>query len=205
MKTNQTTFFLIYVIALFAISAGCGHSGGLSDEELRRETDEALAKQDNITNETERLRREISQIPAQEQLTKTPYRNKIGIIHILEKDSSGEYHFVTPPQGDSKTGEMPAANTLVAALVEYKREPTDPYKIVEEDRTVPAYILNADVTIIDHSIPAVIYRKSFKGEKPKSFTGNSNTVYVNKGAQEVLGAKPIREIEKFLYSLPSKK
>lgn len=99
---------------------------------------------------------------------------------------------------------MPAANTLVAALVEYKREPTDAYKIVEEDRTVPAYILNADVTIIDYSIPAVIYRKTFKGEKPKNYTGDTNTVYVNKGAQEVLGEKPIREIEKFLNSLPLK-
>lgn len=190
--------------AMSFIGAGCGHSGGMSDEQLRRETDAALAKQDKISEETERLRRELSQIPAQEQITKTPYRGGNGIIYILEKDSGGEYDFVTPPQGDYKTGEMPAANTLVSALVEYKREPVGTYTIPEENKTVPAYALNADVTVIDHSIPAVIHRKSFKGEKPKSFTGDSNTVFVNKGAQEVLGEKPIEEIRKYLNGLPSK-
>jgi hypothetical protein len=100
---------------------------------------------------------------------------------------------------------MPAANTLVSALVEYKREPSGTYEIPEEKRTVPGYILNAEVTIIDHSIPAVIYRKTFKGEKPKSLLSDSNTIFVNKGAREVLGEKPIDEIEKYLNGLPSKR
>lgn len=91
MKTNLIAFCLIAAI-LCAVSAGCGNSGGMSVEEMQRETNAALSKQDNVGEETERLRRELSQIPAQEKLTKTPY--KIGNTYILEKDSGGEYDFI---------------------------------------------------------------------------------------------------------------
>ena len=210
MKTNKTAFYLIWTaLATFTLctaNTGCGNSGGMSLEETQRETDAALQKQKNKSEGTERLRKELSKIPSQEMLTKTPYKNQSGIIYILERgDTSGEYQFVTPPSSDSTTGEMPAANTLMVALVDYKKEPSDPFKLIEENRIVPSYILNAEMTLVDNSISAVIYRKTFKGEKPKPQLPNTNTVYIKKGANEVVGAKPLEQVQKFLNELPYKK
>jgi hypothetical protein len=93
----------------------------------------------------------------------------------------------------------------MVALVDYKREPGDPFKLIEENRIVPSYILNAEMTLVDNSIPAVIYRKTFKGEKPKPQISNTNTVYIKKGASEVVGEKPLQQVQKFLNDLPHKK
>ncbi len=209
MKTNNTTFYLVWIaLATFTFciaNTGCGNSGGISREESARELDAAFQKQKNKSEGTERLQTELSKIPSQEMLTKTPYKNQTGVIYILERENNGEYKFYFPPVEDSSTGEMPAANTLMAALVDYKKEPGEPFKIIEQDRIVPSFILNAEVTLIDHTIPAVIYRKTFKGEKPKARFGNSNTVYIKEGEDEVLGEKPLEEVRKFLNNLPYKK
>lgn len=207
MKTNNTIFYLVWIaLATFTFciaNTGCGSSGGISREEGERELDAAFQKQKNKSEGTERLRTELSKIPSREMLTKTPY-TKTGVIYILERENNGEYKFYVPPVEDSTTGEMPAANTLMAALVEYKKEPGEPFKIIEQDRIVPSFILNAEVTLIDHTIPAVIYRKTFKGEKPKGRLGAS-TISIQEGEDEVLGEKPLEQVRKFLNNLPYKK
>lgn len=208
MKTNKTAFYLIWmawVAFTLCTNTGCGNSGGMSLEETQRETDAALQKQKNKSEGTERLRKELSKTPSQEMLTKTPYKNQSGIIYILERRDSSEYQFVTPPVEDYKTGEVPAANTLMVALVDYKKEPSDPFKLIEENRVVPSYILNAEMTLIDNSIPAVIFRKTFRGEKPKPQLSNTNTVFIKEGANEVVGEKPLEQVRKFLNELPYKK
>jgi predicted component of type VI protein secretion system len=82
---NKSSFYFIYALflTLTLIGAGCGESGRKSDEQQRQEINAALARQEKVTAETERLRRELSQIPDKEQLTKTPYRGSNGLIYIL--------------------------------------------------------------------------------------------------------------------------
>src|SRR5678816_4430762 len=158
MKTSQIlrTSITVSSLALAMFAMACsGNQGGMSLEQTQRETDAALQKQDNKSAGIERLERELAQIPAKEQLTKTPYRDTLGPF-ILERQDGGPYKFYVAPLEDLTTGELPPANTLIVALVDYKKVDDGPYVIVEKNKTIPGFRLDAEVTLIDHTIPAVI-------------------------------------------------
>ena len=207
MKSTQilpTSMALVCLGLAFLAAACSGNQGGISLEQTQRETDAALQKQDNKSIGIERLERELAQIPGKEQLTKTPYRDTLG-PYILERQASGPYKFYVPPALDLTTGELPPANTLIVALVDYKKVDDGPYVLVEKNITIPGFRLDAEVTLIDHTIPAVIYKKTFKGEKPKPSLSNTNELYIKEGDREVLGKKPFEEIRTFLAELPFRK
>jgi outer membrane murein-binding lipoprotein Lpp len=204
MKKLNTTGCKL-VIGTLIISglllSGCGYSGGRSAEEIARENDLERAERDNLAKDRETLRAELIKIPSNQQLTDKPYR--LGYTtHILERQSNGSYNFVYEPVADAATKRLPAANTVTAAILNYIRVPAGDFKVVGEDRIVPGYKLDAEVILIDHSIPAVIHKKTFKGEEPKPSLASSNTIASNRGDNEVLGKKPIDEIRKWLDSLP---
>lgn len=207
MKTAipYRTIPAVLLITAVAFALACsGNQGGMTLEETQRQTDEALRKQERKTRGTERLERELVKIPAKEQLTNTPYRDTLG-PYILERQEGGQYKFYVAPPEDVTTGEMPAANTLIAAVVDYKKVDDGPYVIVEKNETIPGYRLDAEVTLIDHTIPAVIHRKTFKGEKPKPGLAGSNSIYIKEGEKQVVGNKPFDEIQKWLSGLPRRK
>lgn len=206
MPTTMRRFRAKHIAALglvLCLFNGCGHSGGITAEESRRELDKTFEKQKNSTGGKAKLLSEISQIPAQERLTKTPYK-KDSQLPLLEKmESEKDYRLNDGLGADALTGEYPAANTLSVAFVEYKKEQVDTYTLPEDKTVVPGYILVGHLTLVDNSIPAVIYRKTFRGEKAKGLT-DSNTVFIQKGVKEVVGRKPTDEIRKFLDALPRK-
>lgn len=206
MKTSQILFSWMTATCIGIAALACSsNQGGMSLEQMQRETNAALQKQDNTASGVEQLERELAQIPAKEQLTKTPYRDILG-PYILERvGGSGPYKFYVAPALDSTTGKMPPANTLIVALVDYKKVDDGPYVLVEKNINIPGFRLDAEVTLIDHTIPAVIYKKTFKGEKPKSSLSSSNDLYVKEGDREIVGKKPFEEIQKFLAELPFKK
>src|SRR6478609_2287585 len=123
MKTSQilrqSMTVLSFTLAMLAMACA-GNQGGMSLEQTQRETNAALQKQDNKAAGIERLERELAQIPAKEQITKTPYRDTLG-PYILERQDNGPYKFYFPPIEDNTTGELPPANTLIVALVDYKK------------------------------------------------------------------------------------
>ena len=199
LKTSQ----IITLGLILCVLNGCGYSGGRTAEELKRDSDKTFEKQKKTTEGKAKLLGEISQIPAQEQLTKTPYR-KGSQLPLLEKmESEKDYQLTGGIVEDFSTGEYPAANTLSIAYVDYKKEQVDTYTVPEDKTTVPGYIMVGNLTLVDNSIPAVIYRKTFRGEKAKGLTDN-NTVFIPKGSKEVVGKKPTDEIRKFLDALPRK-
>jgi len=201
LRTSITASSLAF--AMFAVACS-GNQSGMSLEQTQRETDAALQKQDNKSAGIERLQRELAQVPAKEQLTKTPYRDTLGPF-ILERQDGGPYKFYVAPLEDLTTGELPPANTLIVALVDYKKVDDGPYVIVEKNKTIPGFRLDAEVTLIDHTIPAVIYKKTFKGEKPAPVLKNTNDLYIKEGETEIVGKKPFEEIQKFLAELPFRK
>ena len=207
MKTisNPSCLKAIFLLVSLGLTLACsGSQGGLSDEQRSRETDAALKKQDNKSGGIERLQRELAQVPSTEKLSKEPYRDSLG-PYILERQENGQYKFYTTPVEDMTTGEYPPANTMMAALVEYKKVDDGPYVVPEKNITIPGYRLDAEVTVVDHTIPAVVHRKTFKGASPKSKLAGANTIFVREGAKEVLGEKPIEEVLKWTRSLPLRK
>jgi hypothetical protein len=62
-------------------------------------------------------------------------------------------------------------------------------------RNVPGYTRVSDVTIVDRSIPAVIYKKTFSGKPPGA------EVSVSPETKEVFGTKPDADIQAFLSGL----
>lgn len=206
MLTTMRRFRVNVIAALGLILCllnGCGYNGGMTAEESRRELDKTFDKQKKTTEGKAKLLSEISRIPAQERLTKTPYK-KDSQLPILEKmESERDYQLNGGLVEDFSTGEYPAANTLTVAYVDYKKEQVDTYTLPEDKTTVPGFIIVGNLTLVDNSIPAVIHRKTFRGEKAKGLT-DGNTVFIPKGAKEVVGQKPTDEIRKFLDALPRK-
>src|SRR6185503_4813220 len=80
-------------------------------------------------------------------------------------------------------------------LVTTRRQKFATYTITGSDH-IPAYILFADLTIVDRSIPAVIYKKTFKGERPEE------VVDVSRYETEIVGTDPTYKISEFLAKLP---
>src|SRR6478752_6942171 len=122
MKTSQilrqSMTVLSLTLAMLAMACA-GNQGGMSLEQTQRETNAALQTQDN----------------------------KSAGIELLERQgSTGPYKFYVAPLEDSTTGEMPPANTLIVALVDYKKVDDGPYVIVEKNKTIPGFRLDADVT-----------------------------------------------------------
>jgi hypothetical protein len=68
----------------------------------------------------------------------------------------------------------------------------------EKVGTIPAFQWSCDLTLVDRSIPAIVYKKNFKGEEPEFYKRvSSNTTHI-------AGPKPNKEIDEFLSNLPQK-
>lgn len=183
--------------------SGCSRSGGITAEESAREVDAVLEKGKKQTESLERILQEVTQIPSKEQLSAAPERDAIG-FYILERHKDGPYKFYIAPQPNSATGEIAPSNALRVALVTYNKVQDAPFKLVDKNITIPGYRLDADVVLIDHTIPAVVLRKTFRGAKPATMS-NSNYSTIKAGDTEIVGKKPLEDIQKFLNTLPIKK
>ena len=208
MKINQDSrlknLAIVLWLAVELLASGCSSQGGMNSADLAKETDAALNKQNNKSGGQERLLQELSQIPQKEQLSAAPARDAYG-FYILERINNEPYKFYVPPAEDSLTGEFPPANTYRVALVDYRRVDDGPYKLIDKNRTLPGFRLDADVVLIDHTIPAVVLRKTFHGERPTGPDKDAIYASIKDTDTEVLGKKPLDQIRKFLDGLPIKK
>lgn len=209
MKTNLISRSLlctgVLCVAIVFVISGCSRSsGGINAADSSRELDESFEKQKKTTEGLDKILQAVTQVPAKEQLSAAPERDALGFF-ILERQKGEAFKFVNSPQPNSSTGEYAPLNTMRVALVTYNKVDDGPYKIVEKNTTIPGFRLDAEVVLIDHSIPAVVHRKTFRGAKPETMSPNSNYSTIKAGDTEVVGKKPIDEIQKFLNALPYKK
>lgn len=145
---------------------------------------------------------EYSQIPATTNLTKQPYIK--GKIRILSKDP-GEpgYRGYDLKISEDRLAKSPdEVGTIV--LLDFKKTRFGTYQEVmpsngDKPARVNGYFWTCDMTVIDRTIPAVIYKETFKGDKPDQWVSSDKAT-----ADSVNGAKPESSIIYFLNSAPVK-
>jgi hypothetical protein len=157
------------------------------DEIARLKSENQRRLQENVS--------EYARLPGSSRMTSQPYIN--GKAIALSKDSEDKEYSLD-------SGVLSEATTVVAespeevgtiVLVTHRRQKFATYTITGSDH-IPAYILFADLTIVDRSIPAVIYKKTFRGERPEE------VVDVSRYETEIVGTNPSYKISEFLGKLP---
>ena len=152
-------------------------------------------------------------LPAKVQLTTEPYINKKIALFKTWQGSQGpdqelqNYYASFNLPGEEAINEALAKSpddvgTIV--LVEdntkekgCKEIPKGNYKDPETGDIYGGYVEVCELTIIDHQIPAVIFRKKFEGKL-------DDKEYVRKDAGRILGRVDYAEVYKFLTGLPRK-
>jgi hypothetical protein len=169
---------------------------------------------------------EYSRLPAKTQLAKEPYlKNKLVILEQrtstetlegkkLEASDRRERFWIMydldrgigdtsyPKVKTKKLSALTPDDVGTVVLLKFRADKIGTYSSMGEGKEkrdpVPAFQWSCDLTLVDRSIPAVIYKKSFKGKEPDMVTMVSrNTTYVD-------GNKPFKEIDEFLSNLPQK-
>lgn len=157
------------------------------DEIARLKSENNRRLNDNIS--------EYARLPGSSRLTGQPYIN--GKAIALSKDTEDKEYSLD-------RGLLSEATTVVAespeevgtvVLVTTRKQKFATYTITGSDH-IPAYIMIADLTIVDRSIPAVIYKKTFRGERP------AEVVDVSRNETEIVGTDPTDKISEFLGKLP---
>ena len=157
------------------------------DEVARLKSENQRRLQENVSD--------YARLPGSSRLTGQPYIN--GKAVALSKDNENkEYSLDRVLLGEATTvvAESPEEVGTVV-LVTHRRQKFATYTITGADH-IPAYILLADLTIVDRSIPAVIYKKTFRGERPQE------VVDVSRFQTEIVGSNPTNKISEFLGKLP---
>ncbi len=145
---------------------------------------------------------EFSKIPPTTKLTKQPYIN--GKIRILAKEPSlPGYRGYDLKIYEERLAKSPEeVGTIV--LLDFKQNRFGTYEEVSpipgnKPVRVNGYFWTCEMTVIDRSIPAVIYKETFKGNKPDQFVRADE-----KSTDSVNGTKPDASVTYFLNSTPMK-
>ncbi|CAN5276693.1 hypothetical protein BH10ACI1_BH10ACI1_21150 [soil metagenome] len=139
---------------------------------------------------------ELSKIPKSSKITKQPYIKNLAVAFYkgeFEETFTSTDSYI-PTGAKAFTDEE--AQTVI--LVKEKSEYYADYRVTGRRELVPAFIIYNEVIIIDRSIPAVIYRKTFAGKQPgKNITVSEYDTVIN-------GEAPDDKVMEFLNNLPRK-
>lgn len=153
---------------------------------------------------------ELTKPPAKGQLTKEPYiKGKAAFYHydvspeepkadgVLDNYLEGQRTFGIKYEkaileANAKTPEE--VETVV--LQKCQPERSSLWNYGNSNRRLPLYLWNCELTIVDRTIPAVIYRKKFEGGLPTGPTVKEDKV--------ISDSLPRKEMYAFLAGLPHK-
>jgi hypothetical protein len=124
------------------------------------------------------------------------YRRAEGVNEILESDfvKLGELHAQTPEE----------VQTVVQTDCFQVRRGSYVTKD-EEKKQIPSYISECEVSLVDLSVPAIIYRRKFENTKlPEEITSLTVNWEEIKRKNKVVAPEPRDEIRDFLLGLPRK-
>ena len=209
---------LLSLCLLATLSAACGSSENNSAQtgyynqsnaasNANAAADAAYQKQQREAAERSRrldaLAEELVAVKTR-RLTGRPYIR--GKVLVVEKEEDGEPSVVTNPGGEFDTdkpgpdiyAEAPEhVGTL--ALLHYKKVeiPNVWYETTKGD-TLLAFRWDCELTLIDRTIPAVVYKKTFRGKMPDEH------VTVRSYEYEIVGELP-DGMWKFLEGLPQQR
>ncbi len=168
------------------------------------ETTPDLYKQDSDRRETfGSYEAEFTKLPSKVQLTGKPYiKGKVAFynrdVEIGETDPVWllDNDFASTSSFDEKVKDIKAKTpgevqtVVIRKCTQYKKG-----NYIVSSRTIPGYAWKCDVSIVDRTISAVIFKKSFAGTLEKELS-------VPVGATEVEGYIPYEEISDFVGKLP---
>lgn len=138
---------------------------------------------------------EYARLPGSSRLTSRPYIN--GKAIALSKDAEDKEYTLNGgllSEAVTVVAESPE-EVVTVVLVTFRKQKFGTYTTTGFDH-IPGYIRLADLTIVDRSIPAVIYKKTFRGERPQEF------VDISRYASEIVGTNPSNQVSEFLGKLP---
>lgn len=163
-------------------------------EELS-ETEECKKVRENLA--------EYEKLPELTQLTEKPYiKGKMIVIdksgirsRVRYKEVEGLPCIISPI--DSPMIARRAEDIGAIVFLETREEQAGWYTDYKKKAKMPGYISVIDVTIVDHTIPAIIYKKSVKGKLTRYVT-------LTKPTDTVSNPPPLGDVVSFLNKLPRK-
>lgn len=209
MKTNNVPLYTICLslISLCVMNANCGYQNRpAANYDPVREAEERRRSEENSNRAREEARQAYTQnIPAYAQL---PQRTRLtndprvrGQLIILEREEPNTEFSLSPRTSFTPQDPVPSPETVTVALVVYRRQSAGTYTAVNGNASLPAYRVNAELTLIDRTIPAIIHRRTFRGEEPgRAATGEDRYASARPGQTEILGERP--DVLGYVQSLP---
>jgi len=182
MKKNA----LLAIAVLLATILGCNDK----ERQARRQQDkEAAAKLRAAASD-------LANLPDKTQLTDEPYIK--GKLAIVRKDNDRSFYMYDPDissYGDTYARTPEEVQTVVLRVCQ--RTQKGVYRTQENPpRELPAFATNCDLTIVDRTIPAVVFKRRFEAKLREESVATANTQQVEAHAGY--------EIDEFLKSLPRK-
>ena len=181
---NKNTLLVIAI--LFAVVLGCDDK----EKQAKRQQDKEAA---------EKLRAAVSdlaKLPDKIQVTDDPYIK--GKMAIVRKDNGGSFYMYDPDMaayGDAYARAPEEVQTVVLRVCERTKKGV--YHTKENPpRELSAFATDCDVTLVDRSIPAVIFKKRFDAKLRDEAITTNNTQQIEAHAGY--------EVDEFLKSLPRK-
>jgi len=217
---------LVICAAIFFLAIlGCGHLGKKntpSETEVNADKERA-AKVEKCKQEKEAFTKldakvdDFARLPTKTQLVSVPYlKGKLFIVEIRDKRNfvydfsdtgcrmSKDCSVDAGCKGVDKFTDVRARNVDevgTVAVIECQKIKKGTYVPTGSNsgEKIPGYDLSCNVTVVDRSIPAVIYKKKFDSEL--LMVEGSTSVSLS-GPKELVARTPTREMDDFLLRLP---
>lgn len=167
VSASKNTLFAS-VIVLVIVVPGCSAKG----KEAKRHQDKEAAE--NLRAHAS----ELANLPKRVQQTEEPYIK--GKFAIVRKDNDKSFYMYDPDlatYGDTYARTPEEVQTVVLRVCQ--RTQKGVYKTNENPpRELPAFVTDCDITIVDRSIPAVIFKKHFDAQLHDETLSTKNTQQV---------------------------
>jgi hypothetical protein len=185
MKTNSKNLLLITIIFIIVV-LGCSDKEG---EQKRKETKEAMEKLSAVAGD-------LAKLPPKEQLTNEPYIK--GKVVMVRQNEGGKPYVNNMDNGQfGETYARTPEEVQTVALVNCSKTQKGNYRTNENPpRELPAFSTDCNLTLIDRTIPAVIFKKRFEAKLDEKAGVTAQTKEVNSYAEH--------EMSDFLKALPRK-
>jgi hypothetical protein len=217
MKTKVSLFRLAILTFGGALLLGAACGSNEAEMRRRREMTENFNRAENansarqmadLQNRQRFASSEFSQPPQRVQLTDQPYvRGKLLILNRRESSESFSLSDLSAYGNFMEIRAETPEEVGTVVLLHYKKQRAGTFVIEGQGRSVPGYVWVCDLTMIDRSIPAVIYRRTFRGAEAGTEVAQAGSPSRRQGlipqdATEVVGEEPHREVANYLISLP---
>jgi hypothetical protein len=222
MKRPVSSLVICAALALLT-ALGCGQLGQKNTASVEAEAKaekERKEKAEKCSQEKQALAKldakvdDFARLPARTQLVTLPYlKGKLFIVDIRDKqnyvyDFSGtgcrmskECSRDAGCTGVDKFSEVRARSVEevgTVALIECRKIKQGDFVQTGSGEKVPGYDLSCGVTLVDRSLPAVVYKKKFDS---KLLMVEDSTSVSLSGPKELVARTPTSEMDEFLLKL----